>query len=247
MCWACYTPLTGGGSALASGGAIAPGGALGGAMGAGGAPGIDEVTADASAPGKGMQPWQMGVIGLGVLLVGYLAFTTLFPSDSGYSTVDPVGETKMGELPPESPPGPGISDPPPQAPPLPPPTAAPPQDTSKGAEFTVVAPPNAKQRWATVGILLSEGIDIRRASAAAAAAAQQALVGGRWGGVHVFVFSDKDAASAFRGYQRGRNGAPVNLSAIPSRLGVSSKVLLRYELTRDGKQKLDLPSANSSG
>lgn len=89
-----------------------------------------------------------------------------------------------------------------------------------------------------MGILLNQQGGAKVAASAAAAAGKQAMGGGRWAGLHVYVFADRESASAFRLAQR-RGGRR------PTRAGMNA--LLRYELTRDGRQKITFPGRSGTG
>jgi hypothetical protein len=238
MCWACYTPLSGGpavGGINAAAAALGPKGPVG--KGPVGVPVVEEDSAK-----KGIDP---KVIGVGAFLViaGVVAFlvnsTMGGPPDPGLTGIDP----------------PSISDPrPPGGPAVPQGGVAPPlaSNNSGGSappppvamQFKTVTAPNPTYKTGTVGIVIAADKS-GEAAGFARYAKDQLARNGRWQNFQVCVFTDQSTADQFKAYQGPRKGSPLRSEdfAKLASSGIWSKTPVFY----DSKGKTDqvlYPSRN---
>ena len=228
MCWACYTPLAGG--ATASPQATAPGFA---------GQGNNE-----AATKKAVAPWQIGLIGA-VLLAGVggafmvmsrppvdtdIPLAVALPPDVslGGAMSAPIG-TYPG---PSSGPGAGAAGP-----------VTPSVAPTGTMLFTVSLPPKDGVPWGTMAIVPSASSSAQNPASLAAAASQQAMTGGKWDGLYVYVFSDAASAQRFRQYQSGRGGQPLKANDYSALQDLWSRVPVRYEYS-NGKEAIRYPSRN---
>ena len=112
--------------------------------------------------------------------------------------------------------------------------------------FTVSLPPKEGVAWGTMAIVPSGTSSNQNAAALAAAACQQAVSGGKWDGLYVYVFSDADSAQKFRQYQSGRGGEPLKSSDYNALQSLWSQVPVRYEYSR-GFEAVRYPSKSPGG
>jgi hypothetical protein len=219
MCWACYTPLTGGAAA----GAAAP-------AGRGAAPAAESGEEKAKPP-----VWQMAVIAgglLGALFLGASSMGLIGGSGGG------------GESPPDLPPETGaVPSPDNPAPPAPPPAPAPATDGGNPAPapaftapFAVVTQPNPR---AAIGIMAiiptSKTLPPEKAASLAAFTYRQVVDPNRWPVFQIFVFNNDKAAAMFKDYQIKQRGAPLDDSDYRQLSNIWPNVYVRYEYRRSGK------------
>ncbi len=207
MCWACYTPLSGG--PVMAGGAPIGGPATAGigAKGPGpvGVPGGDEAPAK-----KGVDPKMIGVGAF--LVVGALVAFMVNGGMGGGSTDDGTGVDPTAPAP-----GPGGQPAPPPPPPttnVPPPTGGGGGGTAAPAPvalpFQTVVPPNPQYATGTMGILVNKpGMTAVEAAGFAKFAKNQYSRNGKWKNMQICVFADQQTANAFKSYQSKRRGSPL--------------------------------------
>lgn len=112
--------------------------------------------------------------------------------------------------------------------------------------FTVSLPPKEGVAWGTMAIVPSGTSANQNAAALAAAACQQAVSGGKWDGLYVYVFADAASAQRFREYQSGRGGEPLKSSDYNALQSLWSQVPVRYEYSR-GNEAIRYPSKSPGG
>jgi hypothetical protein len=228
MCWACYTPLAGG--ATASPHAATPGSA--------------SQSYNEGSTKKAIAPWQIGAILASLLVIGVGgAFMLNRPSastDTSTSVVTPpstvpfVGEAPIQVYAGSSTGGGGGATAP----------VTPAQPTQAGQMlFTVSLPPKDGIPWGTMAIVPSGTSSAQNPVSLAAAASQQAMTGGKWDGLYVYVFSDAASAQTFRQYQSGRGGQPLRSNDYSALQRLWSRVPVRYEYSK-GKEAIRYPSRN---
>lgn len=188
MCWACYTPLTGAAPAASP---------------------SARATKDKDNPDKkSIPPWQMGVIGVALVIGIGMGIKTLLPSET-YTG----GDTSP---PPIRPRGGRTDTPAPQ--PAPPTTGQvfqgelpkPPPVVPNQPLMRVAVPPNPRIDVATMGIVPTEqNINEYKAASLAVLAHRHMVNAKRWRRIQIFVFSDQQSATMFRDYQKKRRGAPL--------------------------------------
>jgi hypothetical protein len=203
MCWACYTPLSGG---PAVGGINTAAAALGakGPIGKGpaGVPVVEEESGK-----KGIDPKLIGV-GAFLLIAGVVAFLVNTSMSSTGSTTD-FTNVDPPAVDPGRPSGP--SAPAGQAPPtmgtnnnqsnntVPPPVPL---------QFRTVTSPNPRYATGTVGILIAADKS-NQAAGFARYAKDQLARNGKWRNFQVCVFTDQGTANQFKSYQAPRKGEPL--------------------------------------
>lgn len=237
MCWACYTPLSGG-SASAAGMAASGGGAL-------------RASAEVTRVKKAIEPWQLGVVGVGGLLAVVMGARSMMSSPS--DSTETVSDT-----PPTSVPDSTSS----QAAPMVAPAAlsggggggAPSASIAPAAlpqagkmAFTVSLPPARDVQWATMAIVPTQAGSTPEAAASLAAAARQQLSGtGKWKGVYIYVFSDQASAAKLRAFQANRAGEPLKQNDYQTLRAIWPSALARYEYSK-GWEAIRYPATNPSG
>jgi len=246
MCWACYTPLTGAAATAATTAGMAPGmpGAPGvpGAHGAPGAPTL--TTGEEEAPKKAIQPWQMALVGVGLLIAIGVGVTMM----GGKTEEEPITTgSPPPELLPKSPSNPTtVNAPVLPAGPLPAPDNTKPIDN---VPYSMVAPPNPEYDFATMGIVSTEG-DVTEAQARGLAlfAGNQIKKVKPWKGMDIYVFNDMQAAQAFADFQNPRRGQMLGPAqyADPALMSVWPKAVARYYVL-GGKPTWASPRSNPSG
>ena len=204
MCWACYTPLSGG--PILAGGATIGGPATAGigSKGAGpvGVPGGDEEPVK-----KGIDPKMIGVGAF--LVVGALVAFLVNGGMSGGGGDDSASNSVTIVNQPAAPaPGPGQPPPPPPPPPSGGTTAA--AVAPLPLPFTTVSPPSPQSETGTMGILVNKpGITPNQAIGFARFAKGQYSRNGKWKRMQICVFTDQASATAFTTYQGKRRGAEL--------------------------------------
>lgn len=229
MCWACYTPLSGGASAGAKAPMSAPPAAI-----------------DEKEKPK-ITPVQMGVLGVGLLVVLGMGWKSI----SGGSVDDvpdglpPIpGSTKGGEPPfvPPRPVTPGGSAPAPQV------GGVIPTDPGNSMAYVVTTPPG-RSTWATIGIVPSvPNTDGVTAGRLASLAHKPFAKSGRYQGIYVYAFADKQSAAVFQKFQQNRRGAPLEPGDYEDQTlrTIWPKTLARYEYFK-GQEAIRYPQANPDG
>ena len=240
MCWACYTPLSG--SATAAGMAVGGGGAL-------------RASAEVSHAKKAVEPWQLGVIGFGVLIAVVMGARALMGGSDAGSVVETVAAA-----PPTS-----VPDSTSRQPPTVVATVSSNSGSGSGGEsrstaikpaalpkpgkmaFTVSLPPARDVPWATMAIVPTQAGTTPQAAASLAAAARQQLAGtGTWKGVYIYVFSDQAAATKLRAFQASRAGKPLKQDDYQTLRAIWPLTLARYEYS-EGWEAIRYPATNPSG
>ncbi len=228
MCWACYTPLAGGATAMPH--ASAPVGQ----------------SASTEKTKNSVAPWQIAAIVVALVAVG--VSVAMMSRSSGSSNADttpyaaPAPQPDTGSGRPaitvyaEGPTGAAGAS-----------AVSPAQPSQPGQMlFTVSLPPKEGVAWGTMAIVPSGTSSNQNAAALAAAACQQAVSGGKWDGLYVYVFSDADSALKFRQYQSGRGGEPLKSSDYSALQSLWSQVPVRYEYSR-GNEAIRYPSKSPGG
>lgn len=237
MCWACYTPLSGGGAPSMAG--MAGGG---GAM---------RASAEATSIKKPVEPWQLGVIGFGVLVAVVMGARSMMGGTGNITVVEAISSAPPTTVPDSTSPntaptmttatlsgGGGAA-----APSIVP--AALPQPGKMA--FTVSLPPKRGVSWATMAIVPTQAGTTPQAAASLAAAARQQLAGtGDWKGVYIYVFSDQASASKLRAFQADRDGQPLGQSDYQSLSAIWPRTLARYEYSK-GWEAIRYPATNPTG
>ncbi len=240
MCWACYTPLSRASAAVAAPSAVS-----------------FKVNRDSDSPQhetsetasvkKAVEPWQLGVIGIGVLLAVFMGGRSLMGSSSGKSVIESVSV-----LPPTVTPD-STSYSAPSAPAAAPiamtqVAVAPAKPLPPGEmAFTISVPPSREVSWATIGIVPTQANTSPRAAAALAASLRQQLLGtGNWKGFYIYVFKDQESAMRLRAHQADRAGKPLDEKSYQTLRSVWPSALARYEYSA-GWEAVRYPSANPTG
>lgn len=239
MCWACYTPLSGGGAVAAPTGA---------------AVGAAPVASGEAGEKKKIPPWQLGIIGVGLLGGLFVGARAMMPASS--SDDDDGGDTT------ESKPADGGGEEKPADPPAgAPPTAANPVVPSASgnsvvmpdkAPFTITVPPNPKISVATMAIVPNEATTSGPQAAALAAYTRRQYSSRMklWSSFYIYVFSDEKSAQYFAEYQKRRNGAPLREADFTFLGNLWNSCLARYEYSLSGGKRVErvlYPSKNPGG
>jgi hypothetical protein len=229
MCWACYTPLSGGGAA-------------GGASTAGG--GAASAATHDDSEKKKIPPWQLGVIGAGLLLVVGIGVRSMMPassSDDDGGGDPPPANTNGTPASPTMPSGPAPS---PSSP-----GGGGNSITPQEAPYKIVVPPNPRLSVGTMAIVPTDG-NASGPQAASYAASVRRQFGGqvkRWNTIYIYVFSDEKTAAAFADFMRQRRGAALSGGDYATLSSLWSSTLARYEYSpRSGKERALYPSKNPS-
>ena len=236
MCWACYTPLSG--AATVSAGASA----------AGAGTAVSSATGDEGEKKK-IPPWQLGIIGVGLLMAVGLGVRSMMPASS--SVEDPSSIDI---------PAPEGGDPGMVAPPSPPQQQTTPQQGGGGggqvappeAPFKIAVPPDPRQSIATMAIVPTQpGVSgATAASYASYVRRQYAGQAKKWSTIYIYVFSDAQSAQTFANVMKRRRGVSLSSSDYSALANLWSSVLVRYEYSsRGGKgvERILYPSKNPSG
>ena len=239
MCWACYTPLSGGGAV--------------GMAGAAGISGLSASTPLAQAPvgvppaeesvaKKDLDPKVIGVVAF-VLIVGVVGFLV----KSGMS---PDTDIKTAEAPPDKPDDPNVTTPPVNPAPalsVAPSLASSPPPAPVPVAFSMVTSPNPKYETGTLGILVPPSAAAKAAGTATFVRDQFAR-NGRWTRIQLCVFTDKTTAAAFSAYQGPRGGQPLSAADYQqlSTRGVWTNTPVFLE-SSGKKEVVHYPSRNPNG
>ncbi len=235
MCWACYTPLSGG------------------AVAAGGVPAAGTIGVTEERTKKTPIPmWQIGVLGLaGVGGLIFLAMSLMGGSSSteppvyGTDTTSTTISTSTRVTNPSfstSSTSPSVSSGPAAAPVTP---AAPVTQTGQ-LRFTLSTSPQRGIPWGTMAIVPTDSAAAQDAAGLAATASQQMAKTGRWDGLYVYVFQDASTAQKFRTYQKDHDGQPLGEADYESLKDLWPNTLLCYQNSR-GDEALRYPSKNPDG
>jgi hypothetical protein len=227
MCWACYAPLSG--SAVAGGGtAVAS----------------PQVASHREERGKKAIPvWQLGVLGGGLLLaLGFGAMQMMGgPSDPEVlvPNVTVEGGTYSGSGGPST--APGANNAPPPITSLET-GGAPITIEPKPAPYVMVSPPNpdTASKWGVMAIVPTQDAAPQRAAQLASFAGRQ-YRGGQWGGLHIYVFRDRQSAQAFADYQVDRRSEVLGQSDYTALANLWPNCLARYEM-KNGRESVKFPS-----
>jgi hypothetical protein len=228
MCWACYTPLSG-----------AP-------VASGPIPGSTPAPGQASEK-KPIAPWQIGVIGLALLIAAGFGISTLVggapPNDTGMGgniiVEDPGTRTPQTFTPPSN-----TNVPPPEAPQSP--GTNQPQPTQVTVPtYTVTTQPDKRWSQATVGIVPAQGT-MREQDAARLAAGLGRKLRGPWRSTHIYVFADQQTANTFQQFQRNRDGKPLDANDYAQLNSVWPNTLVRYEIN-GRNESVRYPKSNPNG
>ncbi len=199
MCWACYTPLSGGAAVAAGAGGgtvVAPmPGVKGGNVGAG-----DEGSEKKKLK---LEPKQIGIAAAVVVALGLAVFMNL-PKGEEPPDETPNAPAAGGAAAPAPPPPPAVSGPafvPAGSAPLPAPGPLP---------HSVMVAPDPRQASGTMAILPNQtNLSTRDAASLAAFAKDQYFKMKKWQGFQVYVFGNAQAAQKFKDYQNQRRGFPL--------------------------------------
>jgi len=227
MCWACYTPLAGGATAMPH--ASAPVGQ----------------SASTEKTKNSVAPWQIAAIVVALVAVGgsvaMMGRTKPDTDTTTYAAPAAPPDASSGS-------GPAIATYVEGSPGAAGASAVSPAQPSQPGQmlFTVSLPPKEGVAWGTMAIVPSGTSSNQNAAALAAAACQQAVSGGKWDGLYVYVFSDADSAQKFRQYQSGRGGEPLKSSDYNALQSLWAQVPVRYEYSR-GNEAIRYPSKSPGG
>ncbi len=235
MCWACYTPLTGGASAAGAAG-------MGAAAKLGGSPGLSAPPDLEEKPKAKVSPVQMGVIGVALVVLLGMGLRSM----NGPALPD-VPPDRLPDVPGGTRGGPSFIPPSPGQPAPQPPQGGPQTgDPVPEMTYSVTTPPSVKSSWATVGIVPeAANTDRVMAGRLASLAHQRYSKTGKWEGIYVYAFADKQTASVFQKYQQSRRGAPLEPGDYdnPSLQSIWPKTLARYEFSK-GQEAIRYPQVN---
>ena len=233
MCWACYTPLSGGATVAAG-----PGGAT--TMAGSGT----AVAHKEESEKKPVAPWQIGVI-VGALLLG-LGFGAYTMMNSG-STTEEFTVTTTGGDPTSSYSGEGttpvVNDGPAPVPGSGGTVGGPVEP--RRAPYTMVAPPNVRMSWGVMAIVPNNaGTSAQSAAQLAKFARNQYNMVRSWQGMHIYVFADTASAQQFNEFQGARSHAPLGPAEYTQLAQVWPKCLARYEYRNGQPDRFVYPSRN---
>ena len=243
MCWACYTPLTGG---AAGAGSVAAATATAGARPQ--TSSRPDTARDEDDNKTGIAPWQIGAVVVALLLAGGFAFMLTRGSSSDSAGVVsntgsayPRPDTGQVRLPGVVPRGGASSS-----------GAMPmtnlPKTAPNQASYTVTTPPARGASWATIGIMPTTSVTPDQAKALALIARQRLSLGRSFQGVYVYVFRTRAAASTFQQFQISRGGAPLTGGDYSTLSDIWPDTLLRYEYNAGNKSEdVRQPATDGSG
>jgi hypothetical protein len=225
-----------------------------GAAPSGAAKGAAPVGGEAGEKPK-IPPWQMGVIGVGLLAALYMGARTVMPSSASDEGDDDDTTTETTDNKTDDGGGGGSTT-------APAPTASNPVVISSNgtaqvmpdkAPFTIAVAPNPKISVATMAIVPTD-TSTSGPGAAALAAYTRRQYSTRiklWNTIYIYVFSDAQSAQYFADYQRRRKGAPLGGSDYAYLANLWGTCLARYEYSsgRGGKhiERVLYPAKNPSG
>lgn len=235
MCWACYTPLTAG--AVAAGGTAA--------MAA------TPVATAEDKEKKAVAPWQLGVVGVAVLLaLGFGASQMMGGGEETDATAD-AGTVPKGPARPGGPP------------------RGPSPDLSTGnvtvtlgngggattsvpittvINYDAVSPPNPALPWGVVAIVPKDA-NVNQTTAAGMAQFAYQQYGGKssFKAMQIFVFKDRQAGLEFNRYQIRRKYDVLNDDDIASQLSLWPRCIVRYEVNGNAPADVRYPYLNPTG
>lgn len=233
MCWACYTPLSGS--------------AAGGNVPAGANRNTHSATSDGEEK-KSIPPWQLAVIGIGLLLAIGTGVKSMMPASTGEEPASDIPAVT------QNPAEPGA------AAPAPVPAAAVVSAAPGGGAnvtptevpFKVILPPNPRTSVATIAIVTNDknASGPMAASYAAYVRRQYASQNNRWTTLYIYVFSSDQGAQEFAKIMRQRRGAALSSNDMSSHTTLWSSAVARYEYSAvNGKrvERVLYPSKNPSG
>lgn len=240
MCWACYTPLSGGPAIAGMSAATAALGAKG-PMGGKAPVGVPTVEEDSAK--KGVDP---KLIGVGAFLVigGVIAFLVNSSMGGGTTEDTPLtsGDPSVVQIMPS-----GSSSAPQtsMAPSTSPSTSSgnsTPSVAPVALPFKTVTTPDPKNPVGTVGILIAADKE-REAAGFARYAKDMLMRNGRWQNMQVCVFVDQKTANTFKQFQAPRKGKPLTKSdfAALANTGVWNSTPIYYE-SRGKTERIFRPS-----
>ena len=228
MCWACYTPLTGGAAGVGGTAAMAA---------------TPVATAEPKEK-KAIEPWQLGVVGLAVLLA--LGFGASQMMGGGGDNVEP--DATPGTIP-KPPPRPGS----PATGPSPdvftgkvnvPQSGGGGQvDVSKALNYSVASPPNPDKQWGVVALVPNDpNVTPQIAAGMAQFAFQQFGGKTKWKAMQIFVFRNREAALQFNRFQIGRKYDVVADDDYPSLAAIWPSCMVRFESNGNAAPDIRFPS-----
>jgi hypothetical protein len=233
MCWACYTPLTGAGAVPPPGAVPAAGGRA-----VGQASGGSEDKEKTKIPA-----WQLGVIGAAVLVGVVFGAMQFMGGSTPEEVVDPTTGTEI-----KKPAPPTTTTTTTTTAPGAPPPAVPGQGGAPPVEapFTVIASPNTRYTAGTMAILArNPSLSPRQAAGLASFALRQLTNANKYRVLHIFVFSDSEAAQKFSDYQNAHGNQPLTPEdyASPDLQAIWPLCLARYEWANN-RERVSYPSQN---
>ena len=228
MCWACYTPLTGG------------------AVGAGGTAAMAATpvaTADQKEK-KAIAPWQIGVVVAAVVLA--LGFGASQMMGGGSDAVDPNGDAGPVPKPPSRSGGPPTGP----SPAIFTGMVAVPQSggggqvkVSEALDYSVASPPNPDKPWGVVALVPNDpNATPQRAAGMAQFAFQQFGGKTKWKAMQIFVFRTREAALQFNRFQIGRKYDVVADDDYPGLASIWPSCIVRYESNGNAAADVRFPS-----
>lgn len=220
MCWACYTPL--GGGTLAAPRSSASSAAV-----------------HDDPDKKSIQPWQIGLIGLALLVGVGMGIKTLLPmgADLVDQSTPPIQApvARAGGPEPVAP-VPGGQVAPHTAGPLAPyylPNLPMPQRNSD-AQFQVVYWGNPRVDQTTIAVVSAKpNLTDAEAIMLALYARNKVKSMARFRKLHIYVFRDLEAANEFKSYQVRRSGYPLGESEYRAKAGLWPRTAVVYEFDRE--------------
>ena len=231
VCWACYTPLT-------NTVHVGAGGQPAGQRQSRAAQTIDEDDEDERK--LGAQPWQIGVIAIGLIFALFTVGRNFLPSGSSDGDMAPPMEAPM-DVP--APSGGGA--------PTAPTSSYTPNNSSVPAPqklpFTIAVAPNPNITIGTMAIVPTDSnISTSQAASLASFTRSQFTQMKRWKKLYIFVFRDRRSAQQFANYQRSRRGAPLGDSDYRNLTNLWGSALSCYEYNQ-GSERIYTPTNNPSG
>jgi hypothetical protein len=228
MCWACYTPLSG-----------AP-------VATGPIPGSTPAPGEAPEK-KPIAPWQIGVIGLALLIAAGFGISTFIggtPADAGMDSPIPNVDGPRN-IPSANPGGGNVTIEAPQAPA----GGGQPQQNQpapQAPQYAMTTGPDKRWQVATVGIVPVQAGDAQQAGTLAAVVGRKVRNAGSWRSTQVYVFADRQTANTFQQYQRGRDNRPLGPDDYAQLREVWRNTLVRYE-SNGGAESVRYPQSNVNG
>ncbi len=232
MCWACYTPLSGS--------------AAGSNIPAGASRNTPSATSDGEQK-KSIPPWQLAVIGIGLLLAIGTGIKSMMPASSGDAVMDDLPAVTQNPAEPGAPaastppaavvssaPGGGVSVTPTEAP------------------FKIVVPPNPRVSVGTLAIVPTDksASGPMAASYAAYARRQYASQNSRWTTLYIYVFSDDTSAQQFAEVMKKRRGVALSSEDMSGLSSLWGSAIARYEYSAVNGRRVErvvYPSKNPGG